>query len=76
MSRAGIGISAGSAGQRGQLSPSPILTAMGYDDAIAKTGIRLTLGKYTTEADIEWSAMVLKQIRARTLHKSKVSAVS
>jgi len=67
MNLAGIGISAGSACHSGQLSPSPILTAMGFDDAIAKSGIRITLGKHTTEADIDWSAMVLKQVLARAL---------
>ncbi|MEL7141213.1 MAG: cysteine desulfurase, partial [Cyanobacteria bacterium J06573_11] len=65
MNLAGIGISAGSACHSGQLSPSPILKAMGYDDATAKSGIRLTLGKHTTPADIDWSAMVLQQVHAR-----------
>ncbi|MEO0704345.1 MAG: cysteine desulfurase family protein [Cyanobacteria bacterium J06649_5] len=65
MNLAGIGISAGSACHSGQLSPSPILKAMGYDDTCAKSGIRLTLGRHTTEADIDWSATVLKQLLAR-----------
>ncbi|MEL6469673.1 MAG: cysteine desulfurase family protein [Cyanobacteria bacterium J06623_4] len=67
MNLAGIGISAGSACHSGQLSPSPILKAIGYDDAAAKSGIRLTLGRQTTEADVEWSAMVLKQVLVRAL---------
>lgn len=67
MNLAGIGISAGSACHSGQLSPSPILKAMGYSDATAKSGIRLTLGKQTTEADIDWSALVLKQVLKRLL---------
>lgn len=66
MNLAGIGISAGSACHSGQLNPSPILQAMGYGDRTAKTGIRLTLGKHTTAADIDWSALALKQILART----------
>ena len=64
---AGIGISAGSACHSGKLSPSPILSAMGYDSATAKRGIRLTLGRQTTPADIDWTAMVLKQILARSI---------
>ncbi|MEL6814117.1 MAG: cysteine desulfurase family protein [Cyanobacteria bacterium J06598_3] len=67
MNLAGIGISAGSACHSGQLSPSPILKAMGYSDASAKSGIRLTLGKQTTEADVDWSALVLKQVLKRLL---------
>lgn len=58
---AGIGISAGSACHSGKVSPSPILQAMGYGDRLAKGGIRLTLGHDTTEADIDWTAMVLQQ---------------
>ena len=64
---AGIGISAGSACHSGKLSPSPILSAMGYDAAAAKRGIRLTLGRETTEADIDWTAMVLKQVICRLM---------
>jgi cysteine desulfurase len=62
---AGIGISAGSACHSGKLNPSPVLLAMGYDEIAAKRGIRLTLGKDTTAADIDWTAMVLKQVLGR-----------
>lgn len=67
LNMAGIGISAGSACHSGKLNPSPILLAMGYDAAAAKRGIRLTLGKDTTEADIDWTAMVLKQVICRLM---------
>lgn len=66
---AGIGISSGSACHSGKLSPSPILKAMGYSDAIALGSIRLTLGRDTTEADVDWTAMVLKQVLARLMPK-------
>ena len=65
MNLAGIGISAGAACSSGTLKPSAILLAMGYNDRAAKSGIRLTLGKQTTEEDIDWSAIVLKQILTR-----------
>jgi cysteine desulfurase len=64
---AGIGISAGSACHSGKLNPSPALLAMGYTPEAAKRGIRLTLGKDTTEADIDWTAMALKQILCRLI---------
>ncbi|BAZ43091.1 class V aminotransferase [Chondrocystis sp. NIES-4102] len=64
---AGIGISAGSACHSGKLNPSPTLLAMGYDAAAAKRGIRLTLGRETIQADIDWTAMVLKQVVCRLL---------
>ena len=66
---AGIGISSGAACASGKLTPSPILLAMGYSQTDAVGGIRLTLGKSTTEADIDWTAMVLKQILDRLTPK-------
>ncbi|MEL6580632.1 MAG: cysteine desulfurase family protein [Cyanobacteria bacterium J06621_12] len=67
LNQAGIGISAGSACHSGKLNPSPILSAMGYDAAAAKRGIRLTLGRDTTAADIDWTAMVLRQVICRLM---------
>jgi cysteine desulfurase len=72
---AGIGISGGSACHSGKLSPSPILSAMGYDELSAKRGIRLSLGKETTEADIDWTVMVLKQVIDRLLPKKVLSNI-
>lgn len=66
MNLAGIAISAGSACHSGKLTPSPILQALGLSDRAAKTGIRLTLGRHTTEADVDWAALVLKQILERS----------
>ncbi|MEO0868933.1 MAG: cysteine desulfurase family protein [Cyanobacteria bacterium J06642_11] len=71
---AGIGISAGSACHSGKLTPSPILKAMGLGDAAAKTGIRLTIGRQTTAADIDWTAIALQQIIERTLTQQLVNA--
>lgn len=62
---AGIGISSGSACHSGKTIPSPILLAMGYTPSAALGGIRLTLGKQTTTADIDWTAVVLRQIIGR-----------
>jgi cysteine desulfurase len=40
---------------------------MGYSDREASCGIRLTLGRHTTAADIDWVAMVLRQVLRRAL---------
>lgn len=64
---AGIGISSGSACHSGKLNPSPILLAMGYSPKESLGGIRLTLGRETTLEDIDWTAMVLKQILDRLI---------
>jgi cysteine desulfurase len=65
MNQTGIGISAGSACNSGKLTPSPILLAMGYSDSSATSGVRMTLGKDTTQEDIDWTAIAFKQILAR-----------
>jgi cysteine desulfurase len=69
---AGIGISAGSACHSGKLSPSPVLLAMDYSGSEALRGIRLTLGRDTVPADIDWTAMVLKQILGRLISQESV----
>jgi cysteine desulfurase len=75
MNLAGIGISAGAACRSGKITPSPILQAMGYSDRVATAGIRLTLGRFTTEADIDWTAMVLKQVLERLQPQPALSSV-
>jgi cysteine desulfurase len=64
---AGIGISAGAACNSGKLSPSPILLAMGFSELAALGAIRLTLGRDTTAEDVDWTAMVLKQVLGRLM---------
>ena len=65
MNLAGIGISSGSACHSGKLSPSKVLLAMGLCESAAYGAIRLTIGKHTTQADIDWTALVLGQIIQR-----------
>ncbi|HEY9838656.1 MAG TPA: cysteine desulfurase family protein, partial [Vampirovibrionales bacterium] len=67
MNLAGIAISSGSACSSGKLNPSPVLLAMGYSPTEATAAVRLTLGRHTTTADIDWTAMVLKQVLARLM---------
>lgn len=75
MNLAGIGISSGSACSSGKVTPSSVLLAMGYPETVAVGGIRLTLGRLTTEADIDWTAMVLKQILERLTPKPLVITI-
>jgi cysteine desulfurase len=65
MNLAGIAISAGAACNSGKISPSAILLAMGYSDKAALAAVRMSLGQDTTEADIDWTAMVFKQVLKR-----------
>lgn len=64
---AGIGISAGAACNSGKLTPSSTLLAMGYTSSEALGGIRLTFGRETTLADIDWTAIALEQILNRLM---------
>lgn len=65
MNLAGIGISAGSACSSGRTVPSRVLQAMGHDATTALGAIRLSLGRATTVEDIDWVALVLRQVLAR-----------
>ena len=65
MNMAGIAISSGSACSSGQLNPSSVLLAMGYSPPEATGAIRMTLGRHTTVEDIDWTAMVFKQVLQR-----------
>jgi cysteine desulfurase len=62
MNFAGIAISSGSACSSGAIEPSSVLLAMGYSELEAKNSIRLTLGKSTTQDDVEWTSLVMHQI--------------
>ncbi len=61
MDLAGFAISAGSACSSGKVRESRVLRAMGYDEATARSAIRVSLGPETTEEQIgrfvdAWSA--------------------
>lgn len=49
----GISVSAGSACQAGVLAPSHVLLAMGYSEAQAAACLRITLGRTTTQRDVD-----------------------
>ncbi len=58
----GISASSGSACLTGNPEPSEVLRAIGLDDAWSKGGLRLTVGKYTSESDIDFVLNVLPQV--------------
>lgn len=62
---AGIAASGGSACTAGSLEPSHVLSAIGLSDAIARSALRLTVGKYTTMEDIDRVVDCLKEITNR-----------
>jgi cysteine desulfurase len=54
-----VAASTGSACHEGTVKLSPVLQAMGIDPEIGKGAVRLTVGRYTTEDEIDQAAAVL-----------------
>lgn len=61
----GICASSGSACSTGSLEPSHVLTAMGLPPDIARSSVRFTMGRDTTEAEIERVLQVLPDLVQR-----------
>lgn len=61
----GVAVSTGSACASGSLKPSHVLLAMGIKQEVAHNSIRFTLGKYTTQEDLNRVLKVLPPIIKR-----------
>jgi cysteine desulfurase len=62
---AGVMASSGSACKVGNAEPSEVLLALGYDERQALSGLRLTLGRETTEAEIDAAITIIEGAIAR-----------
>ncbi len=60
----GLAASVGSACTTGSTDPSHVLSAMGYPDDEARGAVRLSLGRSTTEAEIEAAATIVPRVLA------------
>ncbi len=72
----GVECSAGSACSAGVSRPSPVLSAMGVPDALARGALRFSLGHTSTALDVDAAAAALPRVvsRARAAAGSLVSA--
>ena len=68
----GIAASTGSACSTGSLDPSHVLMALGLKHETAHGSLRLSLGRYSDEADVEKISAVLPDIVARLRAMSPV----
>ncbi len=55
----GIAVSTGSACSSGSLKPSHVLLAMRIPQEVCHNSLRITLGKFTTKDEIDWTIKVL-----------------
>ncbi len=63
-----IAVSSGSACNSANLAPSYVLTAIGRSEALALSGIRFTVGRFTSQADIEYTIKRVSEVVARLHH--------
>jgi cysteine desulfurase len=61
----GLAVSTGAACSSGAIEPSHVLTAMGLSPDQARSSIRFSLGKQTTEDDVEFALSIVPETVAR-----------
>ncbi|MBK6745494.1 IscS subfamily cysteine desulfurase [Ottowia sp.] len=57
----GLAVSSGSACTSASLEPSYVLRALGRSDELAHSSLRITIGRFTTEADIDYAVQVIRE---------------
>lgn len=61
----GIAVSNGSACSSGVIEPSHVILALGYNEQVARSVIRVSLGKFTSVSDVDYFARVVHDLSLR-----------
>jgi len=69
----GFAVSSGSACTSGETEPSHVLLALGLDRDVAKGSLRVTVGRSTTEADVDAFVRALEHVVARLRNAAAVA---
>ena len=56
-----LAVSSGSACTSASLEPSYVLRAIGLSDELAHSSLRFTIGRFTTEEDVDFAVAKLKE---------------
>ena len=57
----GLALSSGSACTSASLEPSYVLRALGRTDELAHSSLRMTIGRFTTEEEIDYAIATIRQ---------------
>ncbi len=72
----GLALSTGSACSAAEIEPSYVLRALGLGEAVAGTTLRIGLGRYTTEADVDFAVDTLAAAARRLAQGERVTSAA
>jgi cysteine desulfurase len=70
----GVAVTSGSACSSGSLQPSHVIKALGRDNRTTMATVRFSIGRFTTEEDVQSSVDIFAGVVARIGKKRKVSS--
>jgi cysteine desulfurase len=74
LDRRGIAASSGSACSSGSIEPSHVLKALGLPNSLASSGVRFTLGRSTTQEELDRTAYIFAEIVDRLSARSQTAS--